>query len=222
LAYGARLESVLGATPREFESRILRQLGACSFDTPRGPVRPRRPRRRHESAIRATLHLQGRDARPMNLLAGHPRPSRGPRATVRRHRHATAAQHARRHRGAGRRGHAGPGPDLLVGAAPVRTGLGTVRRTRLVLPGHRPSLGARPGAAGRPGARRAAVHDADRHRTGLPLDLHLPADADDQCVRNNPSVPESAFATTRAGVRQPALPSARPLCPPAGPGQVPG
>ena len=30
MAYGARLESVLGATPREFESRILRQDQACS------------------------------------------------------------------------------------------------------------------------------------------------------------------------------------------------
>ncbi len=32
MAYGARLESVLGATPREFESRILRQrLGPAPF-----------------------------------------------------------------------------------------------------------------------------------------------------------------------------------------------
>jgi hypothetical protein len=38
LAYGARLESVLGATPREFESRILRQCSDAQRRTRRSPI----------------------------------------------------------------------------------------------------------------------------------------------------------------------------------------
>ena len=34
MVYGARLESVLGSRPHEFESRILRQQGVLGFQNP--------------------------------------------------------------------------------------------------------------------------------------------------------------------------------------------
>ena len=42
MAYGARLESVLGASPRGFESPILRQLG-CAAGCARSSIRGSNP-----------------------------------------------------------------------------------------------------------------------------------------------------------------------------------